>query len=1149
MNELITKLRKLNIELGLVDNRLSIKSPEGVMTPALLEEIKGSKNQIIDYIKNISGKNKFLTIKRADKKEFYVVSSAQRRLYFLHELDRSSLAYNIPQVLQLEGSLDHTRLSNAFNQLIERHESLRTYFDIVDDEPVQKILDIVIPEIEYFHLGRQEDQSTRQEDQSARIEDRLAENEQIENLIRLFLRPFDLHKGPLVRIGLIETGPQKYLLLVDMHHIITDGVSFSVLTKEFMALYNQEQLPSLEWQYKDYAEWQRGEEQHSAIARQKEFWINEFSEGASALELPLDFTRPLIKSSAGSWVKFEIDAAETGRLKTIAGDEGATLYMVILSAYAVLLSKLSNQEDIVIGTPTSGRQHADLGNIIGMFVNTLAVRTFPKGGLTFKEYLGAVKLKTLACFDNQAYPYEQLIGELKLDRDTGRNPFFDAMLVLQNFEALELSIPGLIMKTYYRELSISKFDLSLFALESEGRLIVNLEYSTALFRKETIDRFVSYFSSIITAITANPDKMLGDIEILPDNEKKQVLYEFNDTRTIYSAATSIITIFESQVKKTPENIAIRYGDKTMSYQELNELSEKIAYYLQETQGIKTGDLVGIMLEREEYLMPAFFGILKAGGVYVPIDFSYPPERIQSIVKDSGLKVLITRGKYLAPGLRLPKLVNLDEEWNRIDAMQGRRPSVEIKGNDLAYVIYTSGSTGKPKGVMIEHHSLLNNMQAMQDKYPLFEKDCCLLKCACSFDVSVSEMVCWFPDGGSLSLLEPGAEADARTIMDTVLKHKVTHMSFVPSLFAFVLEELDSSNLEKLNSLKYILLGGEALLPSMVKKMNSFNTGIVLANVYGPTEGTIYSSAYTIRRDREELKIPIGRPLNNVRLYVINNSNQPQPVNVAGELCIGGEGLARGYLNNSILTGEKFVHISSLPEDRVYRTGDLVRWLPDGDIEYLGRMDDQVKIRGFRIELGEIESQLCLIEGISEAAVLVNEGTGNKILVAYYVSEKEIPAAELKRLLANVLPGYMVPVHYSHLLSLPLNSNGKLNRKALPAVEVKKGDDYQAASNSLQEELVAIWADVLKLDKDLIGIHSNFFESGGHSINILSLCKRVNERYGCSVSVAEIFRLPTVKSMEDYIVNGERQIMKNAENIDEAIDEGSNNLRLLEGLLN
>ncbi|HYE55002.1 MAG TPA: amino acid adenylation domain-containing protein [Chitinophagaceae bacterium] len=1034
----------------------------------------------------------YASIPKARPAAHYKLSSAQKRLYFLYEFDKTSLSYNLPQVMLLHGK-PAGHLKEVFNKLIQRHEILRTSFTMINEEPVQVVHEEFQFELETFHADRQ----------------------QAASIIKSFIRPFDLSRAPLLRAGLIVSGNDEALLMVDMHHIVTDGVSHNILVNDFMELYNGNTLPSLKLQYKDYAEWQQSATQQAEIARQKAFWLNEFAEEVTVLELPADFPRPAVKNNAGGFAEFELDHEHAEGLRRLASDASATTYMILLAVYKVLLSKLGNQEDIVVGTPAAGRQHADLDNMIGMFVNTLPMRTQPRAADTFRQYLTSVRDKALACFDNQAYQYEDLVDELKVTRDTSRNPLFDVMFTYQNNPPEERTMQGLQVRPYDSGHAVSKFDLTLDVQEAGNKLMLSFEYSTELFRHETIQRFIACFRKIVAAVVKDAHTRLSDIDILSDDERTILLKQFNDTAADYPSNKTVIDLFEEQVQRTPHRIAVICGEHQLTYKELSEQASRVAMYLNEVKDVKQGDLVGLILEREQQLIPSIFGVLMAGAAYVPIDPAHPAERINAVIEDSGLRCIITRSSHanicnkIAAGI-----INLDADLEAINIQQ---PTAipKPKTTDLAYVIYTSGSTGKPKGVMIAHRSLTNIITCLHRMYPLEQHDRYLLKTTYSFDVSVAEIFGWFPGGGSLSLLPSGKAGDANKIIDLIERDRITHINFVPSMFGVFMDALENTSAARINSLRYIFLAGEALPADMVRRFRLLNTSIRLENIYGPTEATIYSCGYSVGDIGNRQSIPIGKPLQNIRLYITDSSFHLQPTGVPGELCIAGDALALGYLNNEALTQQKFIWHPVLNE-RLYRSGDLAKWLPDGNIEYMGRIDEQVKIRGFRIELGDIASQLKTHHEVTEAVAIAREHEGDKYLVAYYVAAHPIEVQSLRQYLSGRLPEYMIPAYFVHLQQIPLTPSGKINRRALPAPEASLQDQYVAPSGETETTLAGIWADILRTDIAKVGVNSNFFELGGHSLRATRLIFRIQKQFGCEVPLVDVFRYPTIRELSQRI---------------------------------
>ncbi|MDQ1354923.1 MAG: hypothetical protein QG657_5232, partial [Acidobacteriota bacterium] len=960
------------------------------------------------------------------------------------------------------------------------------------------------------------------------------------DIIRNFIRPFDLSKSPLLRVGLVRLAEEKHLFLVDMHHIISDGMSTQVLVHDFSTLYAGRELPGINIQYKDYAEWQNRERVSKNIPGQGEFWKKEFEGEIPILELPADYSRPYVQDFEGNRIHFEINRDAFNALKILALETGATLYIVLLALYSIFLSKLSSQEDIVIGSPVAGRRHADLEKIIGMFVNTLALRNYPVGEKMFRDFLGEVKERTLKAFENQEYQYEDLVEKVTVTRDVSRNPLFDTMFALQNTGSREIELPGLKLIPYEKENKTSKFDLTLTGVEVEAKLMFTFEYSTKLFREETINRFITYFKNIVSGLIENKERRISDFEIITAEEKRQILFDFNDTGADYPKDKTIHQLFVEQALKTPDRVAIishgrirtkgeeekrrreeekneedpfgrinTFGGVHISYRELNEQSGRLAGMLIE-KGVLADNIVAIMMERCVEMVIGILGILKSGGAYLPIDPDYPQERIDYMLKDSGAQLTVTNDVFSSsfPTSYLPNFLT-------------SHPF------SLAYVIYTSGSTGKPKGVMVEHSPVVNLLFAMQHEYPLEVSDTYLLKTSYVIDVSVTELFGWYMGGSRAAVLEKEGHKDPRVIVNSIERNRVTHINFVPSMFNAFIEQLTGENKRRISSLKYIFLAGEALLPELVEKFGNSNTGITLENIYGPTESTVYASKYSLSAWNGIGSIPIGKPLPNIELYILNKDNYLHPVGVGGELCISGFGLARGYLNRPELTCEKFIKYRTNRTNRTYinyKTGDLARWLPDGNIEFMGRIDHQVKIRGFRIELGEIESRLMKYPGIKESVVLMQEeGRGDKYLCAYIVPNRELVISELREFLSMELPEYMIPSYFVQLEKIPLTPNGKVDRRALPKPGLKASESYTAPRDEIETKLVDIWSDVLGGDalhasqlQTSIGIDDNFFHLGGHSLKTTILASRIEKTFNVKIPLSEIFKNPRIRKLSGYI---------------------------------
>ncbi|MGD2089482.1 MAG: amino acid adenylation domain-containing protein [Candidatus Aminicenantes bacterium] len=1057
-------------------------------------------------------------IPRAEQKEYYPLAPSQRRFYVFQQLIPEDISYNMPETMLLEGQLDREKIEMVFRQLLFRHESLRTSFQMVKGEAVQRFHREVTFAVKYHDL--EQVKSRRQE-----------------KIVRDFFRPFDLTIPPLWRVELVKTAPGKHLLLFDMHHLITDGTSTGIFIRDFLLFYNQEPLPPLKLQFRDYVEWRKWEwEKTGKGSRENASWDQQEDQ---LLNLPTDFPRPSLATFAGRTIRLEMEVEASRALQQLSINHDVTFYMVLLAAYNVLLSKLSGQENIAVGSPVAGRNHVDLEHVMGLFLNALCLRNQPHPHQAFSAFLQEVKARAITAFEKQDYQYDELMTRTTLVREQGRNPLFDVMLVLQNMEMPDIHIPGLRVTREVEEYYTSKFDMTLFCEEKEP-LVFKLEYSSALFKPETGHRFMRYFQNIISRILQDPHQKIADIEMISQEEKQQILYTFNDTEAGYPHEQTLHRLFAQQAEKLPDNIAlIAPGTREhmhLTYGELHKQTNRLARRLEE-RGVRPDAIVSIIVERSMEMVIGILAILKAGGAYLPIIPGYPQKRIDYILADSGARVLLA-----LPEARSKIKVKVEESNGRSHGLPLRMINVDadfVSGSEvlpststltcgvspanLAYVIYTSGSTGKPKGVMVEHISVLNLLFALQKAYPFRESDVYLLKTSFIFDVSVAELFGWFLDGGRLVIMEKDGEKDPIKILAAIQGAGVTHINFVPSMFNVFVESLSTQNIKQLASLRYIFLAGETLLPGLVEKFRQFDTTAKLENIYGPTEGTVYSSKYSLSAWKGSGSIPIGKPILNVRLYILDRNGLLQPLGVPGELCIGGVGLARGYLNNPELTFEKFIDFNrsyrsykSYIPNKLYRTGDLCRWQPDGNIEFFGRIDFQVKIRGFRIELGEIESRLSNHDNVKENLVLAKKGNkGDKYLCAYIVPREAaaFEEIELREYLAADLPDYMVPAYFVMLDKIPLTPGGKPDRKVLPEPDYREtGREYIAPQDEIERKLVDIWLEVLQPGNELISTDANFFKLGGHSLKAALLISKIHQVFNVQLPVGAIFQSPTVSTL-------------------------------------
>jgi amino acid adenylation domain-containing protein len=1062
-----------------------------LFTHVLLEDL----SQFIDAAQ----KTDFLALQPVAQQSDYVLSSSQRRLWVLSQFDESSAAYNMPGVYIFEGQLDHAALDHAFNVLIARHESLRTVFIMNAEGEIRQRINTV--EQTNFRIAHK---------------DLYGESDEtIKRAIRQeCIRAFDLANGPLLRASLYQTGEDRWVFAYVMHHIIGDGWSMGILMKEVLQSYNAYvngtpvALAPLRIQYKDYAAWQQST--RSTLDQQKNYWIAQLSGELPVLELAGDKVRPAVKTYNGGVVHKTIDAATAKKLQSISQEEGATLFMGLLAAVNALLHRYTGQEDIILGSPIAGRQHADLEDQIGFYLNTLALRTRFRGEDNFRELLQIVKQLTLGAYENQLYPFDELVNELNLPRNLSRSPLFDVMVILQNTEnqSLGAEVANLEVKAYQESERLTKFDLLFNFAEENGAIRLDLEYNTDIYKKNTALRLCNHLEQLIRALIEQPVSPINRVDYLRTDEVQQLLEGFNDTRADFPGDKTLVELFEAQAATSPEQVALVFGESSFTFRELNERSNQLAHYLRNAYRINTDELVGMQLERSEWMIISILAALKAGGAYLPIDPEYPQERIDYIVIDSGCKVVIDEEE-------------LENFRNEKELHPKTNPIHISNARSLAYVIYTSGSTGKPKGCMLENRGVVNRLEWMWTHYGFTTRDVILQKTTFTFDVSVWELflpLCW---GAKMILCRRDDIHSPERIASLIEQHSVSCLHFVPGMLnAFIASVFEDEHIAKrLHSLRRVITSGEALATGTVHSWYR-KIQAPIHNLYGPTEASVDVTYYAT--SPEDNIIPIGRPIWNTQMYITGKAGELMPVGAVGEISIGGAGLARGYLNKPGLTKEKFVANPFHTGAQLYKTGDLGRWLEDGNIEYIGRKDDQVKIRGFRIELGEIENTLQTHPSIDATVVITRtDRQGEKELAAYIVSKEVLNAAELRSWLKALLPVYMVPAHFVQLDSLPLTPNGKTDRKRLPepeGFELGSGAEYVAPANDIEEKLVFLWQDVLGREK--IGIKDNFFDLGGHSLKALLVASHIQKEFAVNLGVKDVFMNPTIESMSNIIRVGQ-----------------------------
>jgi amino acid adenylation domain-containing protein len=1006
-------------------------------------------------------------------------SFAQQRLWFLDQLEPGSAAYNINFAIRLTGELNQQALQQALDKLIERHESLRTTFDTDDDVPVQ-----VITEQQQinFAVHQLSDASTEEA-----------------TLSELAARPFDLRKGPLLRPYILQLNNNEQILLLVIHHAIADAWSLQILYGELSATYAailnnaDAALPELPIQYADYAEWQQDWLSGEQLQKQLDYWSDSLGNCAPKLDLPTDKPRPRIQSSNGANATLDIDSTLTTGLKSLAQESSTTLFNAALAVFELLLARHSGSDEIVVGTPVVGRKRPELQNLIGFFVNTIALHSDLGGDPEFRELLKRVKKDSLSALANDDLPFEKLVEELRPNRDTSYSPIFQVMFVLHHGGSGEASFADLTAEGITVNSATAKFDLTLFVTEADSSLSLLFEYNTDLFEPATIERMLGHYETLLRAVVANPAAKLSELPLLDASERKVVVEDFNATDADFDSVC-VHRMVEAQVGKTPDAVAVQFGDTALTYSELNNRANILARYLR-TQGAGTGSIVAVSLERSLDLPVALLAVLKSGACYVPVDPNYPQERIQAMLDDSAAEIVLNH----------EALENVDFSGTAEDLDGGDL-------NDPLYCIYTSGSTGKPKGVQLSHAGLGNLLNWQNQHERLATPAKTLQFASFSFDVHFQEFFGTWSNGGTTVMVDEELRQDLIRLAGFIDEQHIERL-FLPYAALQPIAETLVAN-KKSPALKDIIVAGEQLQVSPeVRGLFGLLDDAALHNQYGPSEAHVVTALMLTGDEQNWPALPsIGTPVANTRCYVLDPSGTPCPIGIPGELYLGGVQVGLGYLNRPELNKEKFSASNFIDdkrkEERLYRTGDQVRFLANGAIEFLGRADDQVKWRGFRIEPGEIEARLTDQASVQQAVVILREDTpGDKRLVAYVTGDNPDEAV-LKQALKDTLPDYMVPGLFVILDELPLTPSGKVARRRLPTPEYSRdgGQAYVAPRNDTEQTLTELWGDVLKLEQ--VGIHDDFFQLGGHSLLATQLVSRVRDRFGISLPLKYIFRYPS-----------------------------------------
>ncbi|MDP1817999.1 MAG: amino acid adenylation domain-containing protein, partial [Leadbetterella sp.] len=1108
MERLISHLLENGIYLSNNGDKLNVEYNGGSIPDNLLEEIKNNRDELLKYLARDTDHLNYKDIVPVENNTSFKLSSAQKRLWILSQFEDAFVAYNMPGSIDLNESIDIESFKRAIDSTIDRHEILRTIFK--EDE---------LGDIKQWILNR-EDLGFKIDYRDFRKEKNKEENVTA-YISKDSYKPFDLKKGPLLRAALLQVEDDKYVFYVNLHHIIGDGWSMKIFEVDVIAFYEaykENKLPALKplkIQYKDYSFWELAQLEEESFKAHRDYWLDSLKGELPLLDLPAIKQRPKFTTYNGHSLTAYLSKETTQKLANYVQDQGGSLYMGLLACWNILMFRYTSQKDIIIGTPIVGREHADLGNQIGLYLNTLALRNQVDPEQSFRRFYKQVKESTVAAYTHQAYPFDRLVEELNVTHNI-RNPIFNVLLDFHN-EGRDIQRTDLDEREINSILDLGKFlvkhDLELHFTEVGENILIKVNFKEDVYDKQVIENVIRHYKSLILQLIDNSDTAIGQVNFLSEEEKYKLLKEFNETEVDYPRGKTIIDLFEDQVKNTPDGTAIKCGEKILTYTQLNELSNQLAHCIIENYGIKTNDLVGIKLDKGEWAVISMLGILKAGAAYVPIDPEYPPTRKQHILSDSKIKLLITSTNYLFDEEGFEgQVFAVDVEFEKDKYSKERINGIKTQ-ESLAYVIYTSGSTGKPKGVMIEHGSLMNYLcwaKSMCSKENSGRLDFGLYT-SLSFDLTVTSIYLPLISGGTLTIFD--STSDISSVLKTYVESNIEFIKITPAHIN-LLRELEI----KSTAIRVAIVGGDKLENSHVEALKKLNPSVRIYNEYGPTESTVGCIVKEIISDQED--ILIGKPIANTSIYIINGEEQLQAEWVVGEICIGGVGLARGYLNQDELTAEKFIKNPFKKEERLYRTGDLGRWLPDGNIEFIGRKDNQVKIRGYRIELGEIEHALLKNKQVNEAVVVVKENAkGEKELVSYITAKESQNASELRSYLKKLLPEYMVPLYYVQMETLPLTSNGKIDKKALPnpqGLELNSGVEFVAPRNEIEEKLVKIWEEILH--RENIGIKDEFFTLGGDSIRAIQIVVQIKKTIKKEINVAELYKYQTIEELAGLLVS-------------------------------
>ena len=1048
---------------------------------------------------------------RFDRNGTAPLSFNQQQFWLLDQSSTNRSAYNVRAAVRINGPLCVAKLQDSIDAIVARHEVLRTQILEHDGVAIQSIAPSVSLPLALADLSTLAELDTDDAVQRALNEESA--------------RPFDLSRAPLMRTGLLKLEKERHVLVLTLHHIICDAWSIDLLLRELLTTYrslikdNSATATALPIQYADFALWQRSDIRAETFANQIEYWKKELAGAPKETELPVDYARPVKPTFAGGRVTATLSREVADALRQLSRSEGATMFMTLLVAFQTLLLRYTGQEDLLVGAPVAGRSTIETENLIGAFVNTIVLRGDLTGNPTFREMLSRGRRTSLAAFANQDVPFERVVEELKPERKANQTPLFQVMFSYQNVAEREFEADGATFTYLKIPNDFAKFDLTLEVEDARDGLSISFEFAKDLFAPKTIERLLSYFQNLLAGVVSNPEQRVMDLPLLSNEEREQMLVEWNSNTLEIRTNVCVYQLFEAQAAKTPEAIAAEFKGETITYGELNARANQLANHLRKS-GVGPEVLVGISVERSLEMLIAVFGVLKAGGGYVPLDPSYPQERLAFTIDDAKVSLVVTTQQLAG---RLPsgaRLLCLDREWRKISKEPDQNLGIKVAPNNIAYVIYTSGSTGNPKGVAIEHRSLTNFIFSAASAYEITSRDRMLQFASLSFDLSVEEIFLPLTQGGTLVLRTEEMISSPRDFLAAVEKWKLSILDLPTAYWHELTDALVNNQLELSESVRLVIIGGEKAAQDRVAAWHArVGNRIRLLNTYGPTETTVAVTWCELKNGDTcpSGVIPIGRPFANARVYVLDSNLQPVPIGVTGELYIGGPGVARGYINRWDLTAEKFIRdpFSADPNDRLYRTGDKVRFLADGQIEFLGRIDNQIKIRGFRVELEEIEKALRAQSTVKDCVVVYDEE--QKRLLAYLVPANPQPSiADLRNSLKAKLPSHMVPAIFEVIPALPTTVNGKVDRRALPkpTLPTQIDEGFAPPSTPIEELLASAWCEALRIQR--VGAHDNFFDLGGHSLLAAKVVSLVRNQLNLDFTIVDLFQAPTVSALAELL---------------------------------